>query len=58
MILIVSCIGVSLVLISLLSYHNNHCNQNNQNNQNSDIQIFLLADSVEEEEYSYNLDLI
>jgi flagellar basal body-associated protein FliL len=56
MILIVSCICISLVSIVIYIY-NLHNKTQNENKQNSDIRTFLLADSIEEE-YHYNQDLI
>jgi len=70
MILIFSCICISLMSVSIVVYiynqHNqiktdNKQNSDNQiktdNKQNSDIQIYLLADSIEEE-YHYNQDIV
>ena len=53
--MIIFIICVSLLLVSLISY----CNYlNYQNENNSDIRTFLLADSMDEEDYNYNQDLI
>ena len=54
MIIIISFICVSLVLVSLIYYRNYRI----QNENNQDIKIFLLADSIEEDDYNYNPDLI
>lgn len=54
MIIIISFICVSLVLVSLIYYRNYRI----QNENNQDIRIFLLADSIEEDDYNYNPDLI
>jgi hypothetical protein len=51
MIIIISVICVSLLLISLISYRNYQI-------ENEDIRTFLLADSLEEDDYHYNPDLI
>lgn len=56
MIIIISFICVSLVLVALISYRNYQIRIQNENNQ--DIRIFLLADSIEEDDYNYNPDLI
>jgi hypothetical protein len=54
MIIIISFICVSLVLVSLIYYRNYRI----QNENNQDIRTFLLADSIEEDDYNYNPDLI
>jgi hypothetical protein len=54
MIIILSFICVSLLLVSFISYQHHYQHQD----QNSDIRTFLLADSIEEEDYHYNADLI
>jgi hypothetical protein len=51
MIIIISVICVSLLLISIISYRNYQI-------ENEDIRTFLLADSLEEDDYHYNPDLI
>lgn len=56
MIIILSFICVSLLLVSFISYHYQH--QDQHQDQNLDIRTFLLADSIEEEDYHYNTDLI
>ena len=53
-IIIISFICVSLLLVALISYRNYRI----QNENNQDIRTFLLADSVEEDDYNYNPDLI
>jgi hypothetical protein len=54
MIIIISFICVSVLLVALISYRNYRI----QNENNQDIKIFLLADSIEEDDYNYNPDLI
>jgi hypothetical protein len=54
MIIIISCICVSVLLVALISYRNYQI----QNENNQDIRTFLLADSIEEDDYHYNPDLI
>lgn len=51
MIIIISFICVSFVLVSLISCRNYQI-------ENEDIRTFLLADSLEEDDYHYNPDLI
>ena len=51
MIIIISFICVSFVLVSLIYYRNYQI-------ENEDIRTYLLADSLEEDDYNYNPDLI